>query len=119
MNIVKLLKFSLSMILMILAVFFILTVYMYFFSNQPSMENAFNFVVPICMFIVSLLYSKSVHERGLLRGMEIWAVYFVVVLLVKVLFSYPAEINIVKNLMYLPVTILGGIIGVNLRQRLA
>ena len=119
MNIIKLLKFSLSMILMTLAVFFILTVYMYYFSKQPSIEAAYKFVVPICMFIVSLLYSKNIHERGLLRGIEIWAVYFVIVLLAKVLFRYPAEISIIRNLMYLPVAILGGVIGVNLRQRLA
>jgi len=71
------------------------------------------------MFIVSLLYSKNIHERGLLRGIEIWIVYFAIVLLMKVLFRYPAEISILQNLLYLPVSILGGVIGVNLKQRFA
>lgn len=117
MNIIKLLKYSLYMLLMTLAVFFILTVYMYYFSRQPSIETGYRFIVPICMFIISLLYSKNVHERGLLRGIEIWTVYFAIVLLMKVLFRYPAEISILQNLLYLPASILGGVVGVNLKQR--
>lgn len=119
MNIIKLLKYSLGLLLMSMAVFFILTVYMYYFSKQPSLEAAYKFVVPICMFIITLLYSKNMHERGLLRGIEIWAVYFAVVLLMKVLLRYSAEISILQNLLYLPVSILGGVIGVNLKQRFA
>ncbi len=117
MNIVKLLKFSLYLLIMVLAVFFILTIYMYYFSRQPSLEMAYNFVVPICMFIISLLYSKSIHEKGLLRGIEIWIIYFAIVLLMKVLFRIPDEISILQHLLYLPVSILGGVIGVNLKQR--
>ncbi len=118
MKIAKLLKYSLYLFLVTLAVFFILTIYMYYFSKQPSLEIAYSFVVPICMFLTSLMYSKSVHERGLIRGIEIWAVYFAIVLLMKVLFRYPAEISIMRQLLYLPVSILGGIIGVNLKNRL-
>ena len=117
MNIVKLLKYSLYLLIMILVIFFILTIYMYYFSKQPSLEMAYSFVVPICLFIISLMYSKSVHERGLLRGIEIWIVYFAFVLLMKVLFSIPNEINILQHLFYLPIAILGGVIGVNLKQR--
>lgn len=117
MNLIKLFKFSLYLLIMTLAVFFIITIYMYYFSRQPSLEIAYNFVVPICMFIVSLLYSKSVHERGLLRGIEIWIVYFAIVLLMKVLFRIPAEISILQHLLYLPVSILGGVVGVNLKHR--
>lgn len=119
MKIVKLLKYSLYLLLMTLTVFFILTIYMYYFSRQPSLEIAYNFVVPLCMFIVTLLYSKSVRERGLLRGIEIWVVYFAIVLLIKVLFRYPAEISILQNLFYLPAAILGGVVGVNSKQRFA
>ena len=116
MNLVKLLKFSLYMLIITLLMFFILTVYMYYFSKQPSMEIAYNFVVPISMFIMSLLYSRSVHERGLLRGIEIWIVYFAIVLLMKILFRVPSEISILQNILYLPVSILGGVIGVNLKN---
>ena len=119
MNLVKLLKYSLYLIILTLVTFFILTVYMYYFSRQPSLEIAYNFVVPISMFIVALMYSKSTHEKGLLRGIEIWIVYFAFVLLVKVLFQLSTEISIVKHLFYLPVSILGGVIGVNLKQRFA
>lgn len=119
MKIMKLLKYSLYLLLMTLSVFFILTMYMYFFSKQPSLEIVYNFVVPICMFIVTLMYSKSVHERGLLRGIEIWIVYFAIVLIMKVLFRVPAEINILMHLLYLPISILGGVIGVNSKSRSA
>lgn len=117
MKISKLLKYSLYLLLMTLAVFLILTIYMYYFSKHPSLEIAYSFAVPLCIFTVSLLYSKSVHERGLIRGIEIWIVYFAVVLLMKVLLRYPAEISILRHLLYLLPSVLGGIIGVNLKQR--
>lgn len=117
MKIGKLLKYSLYLLILTFVVFFILTIYMYYFSKQPSLEFAFNFVVPVCMFIISLMYSRSVHERGLIRGIEMWVVYFGIVLLMKVLFQYQAEINIIQNLLYLPISILGGVIGVNLKNR--
>jgi putative membrane protein (TIGR04086 family) len=90
---------------------------MYYFSNQPSFEIAYNFVVPICLFICTLMYSKNIHDKGLLRGIEIWIVYFAFVLLMKVLFSITTEISILQHLFYLPASILGGIIGVNLKHR--
>lgn len=117
MNLIKLFKFSLYMLIITLIMFFILTIYMYYFSKQPSMEIAYNFIVPITMFVVSLLYSRSVHERGLIRGIEIWIVYFAFVLLMKVLFRVPSEISILQNILYLPISILGGVIGVNSKQR--
>ncbi len=119
MKIAKLLKYSLYLLIMALGVFFILTIYMYYFSKQPSLEIAYSFVMPICMFIVSLMYSKNIHEKGLLRGIEIWIVYFAIVLLMKVLFKVTDEISILQHLLYLPVSILGGVIGVNLKQRFA
>lgn len=119
MNLIKLLKYSLYLLVMTLVVFFILTIYMYYFSRQPSLEIAYNFVVPICLFICALMYSKNIHEKGLLRGIEIWVVYFAFVLLMKVIFRIPTEISILQHLFYLPASILGGIIGVNLKHRFA
>lgn len=118
MNIIKLLKYSLYLIILILAVFFILTIYMYFFSKQPAVEISYGIAVPVCIFIISLLYAKSIHEKGLLRGIEIWIVYFAVVLLMKVLFGYKGEINIIRQLLFLPVSILGGILGVNTKAKI-
>ncbi len=119
MKIAKLLRYSLCFLMMILAVFFIISLYMYYFSKQPLLETSFKFVVPVCMFICAMMYSRSARERGLLRGIEIWAVYFAVVLMLKVLLKNPAEINILRNLLYLPVSVLGGILGVNMKQRMA
>lgn len=118
MNIVKLLKYSLYLAFTILAVFFVLTIYMYFFSKQPTLEISYSIAVPICIFIISLMYAKSVHERGLIRGIEIWIVYFAFVLLIKVLFGYQGEISIIRQLLYLPVSILGGILGVNTKVKM-
>lgn len=119
MKIANLLKYSLCLLLMTFTVFLILTIYMYYFSEQPSLEVAYSFVVPVCIFMVSLLYSKSVHEKGLIRGIEIWIVYFAIVLLMKALFSYPAEISILRQLLYLIPSLLGGIIGVNLKRKIS
>lgn len=115
----KLFKHALFLFIFSLIIFFILTVYIYYFSKNPKVEIAYSFIVPICIFIVSMLYSKSVREKGLIRGIELFIIYFAVILLVKVLFSYPAEIKIMYNLIILALSILGGIIGVNLRSKKA
>jgi putative membrane protein (TIGR04086 family) len=81
------------------------------------LEIAYSFIVPICIFAVSILYSRSVHEKGLLRGIEIWIVYFVMVLLIKVLSGYPAEIRVLYNGVILLMSLLGGIIGVNMKNK--
>lgn len=113
----KLLKYSLYLFIFSLIIFFILTVYIYYFSKNPGLEAIYSFVVPVCIFIVSMMYSRSIRERGLLRGIELWIIYFVIVLLMKVLFRYPAEIRILYNGAVLIMSILGGIIGVNLRNK--
>lgn len=112
----RLLKYSLYLIIFTLIIFFILTLYIYYFSKSPSLEIIYSFIAPISIFIVSMMYSKSVHEKGLLRGIEIWIIYFLFVLLMKVMFSYPAEIKILYNGIILIMSILGGIIGVNLKN---
>ncbi len=117
MNFGKLLKYSLFLFILSLIVFFILTVYIYYFSNNPGIEIIYSFIVPICIFAVSMLYSKSVNEKGLVRGIEIWIVYFVIVLLAKVLLRYPSEIRVLYNGIILLMSVLGGIIGVNLKSK--
>lgn len=112
----KLLKYSLYLLIFTLIIFFILTVYIYYFAKNPNIEIIYSFIVPISIFMVSVLYSRSVHEKGLLRGIEIWIIYFIIILLIKVLFSYPAEIKILYNGIILIMSILGGIIGVNLKN---
>ena len=113
----KLFKYSLYLFILSLIIYFILTVYIYYFSNNPGIEIIYSFIVPICIFAVSMLYSRSVHEKGLVRGIEIWIVYFAMVLLIKVLFRYPSEIRILYNGVILIMSILGGIIGVNMKNK--
>jgi len=118
MRIGKLFRYSLYLLVMTMVLFLFLTIYLYYFSNKPSLEIAYGFIVPVCMFVVSLFYSRKVHEKGLLRGIEIWVVYFALVLLMKVLFNYAEEINILQHVLYLPVSVLGGVLGVNMKQRM-
>ncbi|NLK65539.1 MAG: TIGR04086 family membrane protein [Tissierellia bacterium] len=113
----KLFKYSLFLFILSLIIFFILTIYIYYFSRNSGLEMIYSFIVPICIFAVSMLYSRSIHEKGLLRGIEIWIVYFAVVLLIKVLLRYPAEIKILYNGVILIMSILGGVIGVNMKNK--
>lgn len=117
MNLGKLIKYSLYLLIMLLAVFLVLTLYMYFFSSSPKAEFAYIVAIPVCIFVISLLFSRSTMEKGLFCGIEIWIVYFAFVLLLKVMFKMTQEISIVQNLIYLPVAVLGGILGVNMKHR--
>lgn len=113
----KLLKYSVFLFIFSLVAFFLLTVYIYYFSTNPAGEIAYSFVVPISIFLTSILYSRSINEKGLLRGIELWIIYFAVILLMKVLFKYPAEIKVLYNSIVLISSILGGIIGVNIKSK--
>lgn len=111
-----LLKYSLYLLIMILITFLILTIYMYYFSDKQVLEVSYNFVVPICLFITSLLYSSSTHEKGLIMGMEIWIVYFAAICLLKLILKTPTEISMLRHLIFLPISIFGGIVGVNIKK---
>lgn len=113
----KLFKYSLVLSIFSLTSFFILTIYIYYFSNNPAVELAYSFVVPVCILIVSIMYSRNISERGLLRGIELWLIYFAIVLLLKVLVGYPSEIKIFYNSIILALSVLGGIIGVNMKNK--
>jgi putative membrane protein (TIGR04086 family) len=109
-------KYTLFMFILTLAIFLILTIYIYFFSKTSSLEVAYNFVAPASVFVTSLLYARSVHEKGLLRGIEMWIVYFVIALLLHYSFNSGSGLNIVQHLISLPVSIIGGILGVNVKK---
>ncbi|MFA9423104.1 MAG: TIGR04086 family membrane protein [Sedimentibacter sp.] len=115
----KLLRYSIYLLVTTVVLFFIVTIYLYYFSNKSSFEIAYSFVVPICMFAVSFLYSRKVHEKGLLRGAEIWIIYLALVMIMKLLLNCFEQINMVQNLIYLPISILGGILGVNSKLRVS
>ena len=119
MKLSKLLKYSLVLLIFSLIAFFILTLYIYYFSNNPAVKTVYAFVVPISIFLVSIMYSRSIRERGLLRVIELWLIYFAIILLMKVILKYPAEIKILYNSIVLASSILGGIIGVNLKNKKA
>ncbi|MDD2493815.1 MAG: TIGR04086 family membrane protein [Tissierellia bacterium] len=112
----SLIKYSLYLLIMILLIFLILTIYIYFFSSSAKIEIAYNFIIPVCLFVASLLYARSTKEKGLIMGIEMWIVYFVIVLLLKMVLKIPTEISIIKHLLYLPISIFGGIIGVNAKK---
>ena len=116
MKIGSLIKYSLYLLIMILLAFLILTMYIYFFSNSVKIEMAYDFVIPICLFISSLLYARSTREKGLIMGLEMWIVYFAIVCLLKLILKTPTEISMIKHLIYLPISIFGGIIGVNVKK---
>lgn len=116
MKIGALLKYSLYLLVMILVTFLILTIYLYYFSNNQVAEIGYNFLVPISIFISSLLYSRSTHEKGLIRGIEMWIIYFAAVCLFKLILNEATEINMLIHLIFLPVSILGGVVGVNLKK---
>jgi len=116
MKIGALLKYSLYLLIMILVTFLIFTIYLYYFSNSIAAEIGYSFLVPVCMFLSSLLYSMSTHEKGLVRGIEMWIVYFATVCLLKLVLKSTTEISMLIHLIFLPISILGGVIGVNLKK---
>ena len=111
-----LLKYSVYLFMMILITFLILTIYIYYFSSNQVIEMAYSFIVPVCIFTAALLYSRSTHEKGLIMGMEMWIVYFAVICLMKMIFKTPNEISLLKHMIFLPISVLGGIIGVNIKK---
>lgn len=115
MKIASLLKYSLYLFIFILTVFLLMTVYIYFIGGQ-SAEMVYSFIVPVCMFAASFLYAGSVKERGLIRGVEIWLVYFVIACVLKFALTESLDAGVCMHLIFLPVAILGGVLGVNLKK---
>lgn len=116
MKIGALIKYSMYLLVIILIIFLIFTVYIYFFASNQSIEFGYNFIVPISIFVATLLYSRNIKQRGIIRGLEMWIIYFAVVCLFKLLLNQANEIDIVSHLIFLPIAILGGVIGVNFKK---
>lgn len=117
MNIGKLFKYILYFVILLVVLFFLVSLFIYYFSNSSSIELAYRFIVPVSIFIISILYSRSMNEKGLLRGIELWVAYIAFILITKLLTSSSQEINILQNALYLPLAIFGGILGVNMRKK--
>ena len=116
MKFASLIKYSLYLLIMILLTFFILTVYIYFFSNNVKIEMIYGFLIPVSLFITSMLFGRSTKEKGLIVGLEMWIVYFALVCLLKLILKTSTEISIITHLIFLPISILGGITGVNKKK---
>lgn len=115
MKVSYLLKYSVVLIALILILFLVLSLFTYFASYNKILDYAYSFISPISIFIVSILYARKTKEKGLLRGLEVWAVYFLIISILKYTLLQGADINIVKQLIFIPVAILGGILGVNIK----
>jgi len=117
MKIGYLLKYSIILVVLILMLFLILSIFTYNFNYNKILAYSYKFVAPICIFVVSFLYAMKVKERGILRGLEIWAVYFLILCIIKYTvfqsLSNTGEINILKHLIYIPIAMVAGILGVN------
>lgn len=117
MKIGYLLRYSVILIVLILVLFLILSIFSYNFSYNKILAYSFKFIAPICLFVVSFLYAMKTKERGILRGLEIWAVYFLILCIVKYTVFQSLvngqEINILKQLIYIPIAIVAGVLGVN------
>ncbi len=117
MKIGYLLRYSVILVVLILMLFLILSVFTYNFNYNKILAYSYKFIAPICIFVVSFLYAMKVKERGILRGLEMWAVYFLILCIIKyTVFQSSAnaqEINILKHLIYIPVSMVAGILGVN------
>ena len=111
-----LLKYSVVLIVIILILFLVLSLFTYFTSYNQIVNYAYSFIAPISIFIVSLLYARKIKEKGLLRGLEVWAVYFLIISILKYTLLQGTDINIFKQLVFIPVAVLGGILGVNLKK---
>lgn len=116
MKIKYLFKFSILMVIIVLLLFLILSLISYFFNAGKVIGYIYNVIAPLCIFIAAFLYAMRCGERGLLRGLEIWAVYFLVIVLLKFIAFNGIEINLIKHILYIPVGIIAGIIGVNFHK---
>ncbi len=117
MKIGYLLRYSVILVVLILILFLIVSILTYTLSSNKILSFSYKLIAPISLFVVSFLYAMKVKERGILRGLEIWAVYFLILCIIKYTafqaLSNAQEINILKNLFYIPVSVVAGILGVN------
>lgn len=116
MKVTALLKYSIIMIVFILVLFLMIATYTYLFTSNQILNYICYAIVPIGIFITSFLYAGCIKERGLLRGLEIWAVYFIIVTALKYIIIPDADISIMKHLLMIPVAIVGSVIGVNVKK---
>ena len=113
MKISSLIKCTGLLFVIITVLTLIISFFYYNSSYNKILEYSYNFIVPICIFIVAFIYSFIAGERGLIRGLEIWAIYFLIISILKYTMLENVDSSIFKQFIYIPVAIVAGILGVN------
>lgn len=109
-------KYTLFLFIIILLAAVALSIYTYFNLGDSNLNIIYQIIVPISLAIISFLYSRKIKKNGWLRGGEIWLAYFIIINIISLLGKITG-VNIIFQLVYIPVCLLGGILGVNAKNR--
>lgn len=113
MKISILLKYVVIFCLVVLITAFFISLYNYFEIGNANLDKIYKFFTPIILIIISFLYARKVESNGWIRGVEMWVAYFVILNLMKYIMGVELMDSIYKSFIYIPVCLLGGILGVN------
>lgn len=115
MKISILIKYMIVFCIIIILASMLISIYTYFEIGNKNINIIYKIIVPVAMLIISFLYSKKIKNNGWIRGAEIWIAYFIIINIMKYFMNIEFSADIYRTLLYLPVCLLGGIIGVNIK----
>ena len=108
-----LLKYVIILCIIVLVAAVLISLYTYFELGNNNLDKMYKFIIPIILLIISFLYARKTSSNGWIRGGEIWLAYFIILNLMKYAMNVEVMSSIYKSFFYIPVCLLGGIIGVN------
>ena len=120
MNIKKILKALLLALILSIIVIGILSVAVYFLNiSDRTISTLIMLLSALCIFFASFVLTKNIEKSGLLNGILLSALYFLVLILLSLLVNGSVDLGF-SNFLRLLVTIasgaLGGILGINAKK---
>lgn len=115
---VKYLKPLLFAFISLLILTFVFTFFNYINFINGTLFNIIKILIPfISLFIGSFLIGKQEKEKGYLNGLIIGIVFIILLLIINLIFKNEVSIlYLIINLIYIMISIIGGIIGVNINK---
>lgn len=115
MKISVLIRYMMVFCIILILASMLISIYTYFEIGNKNIDIVYKIIVPISLLIISFMYSRRIKNNGWIRGAEIWIAYFIIINIMKYFMHIEFTADIYRTLLYLPVCLLGGIIGVNIK----
>ena len=111
-------KFTLTLLLSIMILCFILSIFYYYDIINNNIYNIMKLIIVIAtLFINAILLGKNTNKYGLVEGLKLGGIFIIIMIIIKAIFNSNFDIRFfIYSIIILLTTSVGSIIGINKKE---